>query len=138
MAGKGIGDILKIVEFLKNGLAGVCLFLVAYNLLQFFQGKGSRREIIHAFLWAGLASVVVIISDLGKKVWGQLEPQVAEAMAKEIKSSWLNRPRGLKKRYYEHLIYKYRSYRTQGLKTKGPFSLDLEKIFVPLTSVRQS
>ncbi len=60
MAGKGIGEILKIVEFLKNGLAGVCLFLVAYNLLQLFQGKGSRREIIHACLWAGLASVIVI------------------------------------------------------------------------------
>ena len=138
MAGKGIDDILKIVEFLKNGLAGVCLFLVAYNLLQLFQGKGSRREIIHAFLWAVLASVVVILSDLGKKVWGQLEPQVAEAMAKGIKSSWLNRPRGLKKRYYKHLIYKYRSYRTQGLKTKGPFSLDLEKIFVPLRLLPES
>ena len=127
MAGKGIGDILKIVELLKNGLAGVCLFLAGHNLWQLLQGKGSRREIIHAFLWAGLASVAVILSELGKNVWGQLEPQVAEAMAKGIKSSWLNRPRGLKKRYYQHLIYKYRSYRTQGLKTKGPFSLDLEK-----------
>ena len=138
MAGKGIGEILKIVEFLKNGLAGVCLFLVGYNLLQLFQGKGSRREIIHAFLWAVLASVIVMLSELGKKVWGQLEPQVAEAMAKGIKSSWLNRPRGLKKRYYKHLIYKYRSFGTQGLKTKGPFSLDLEKIFVPLRLLPES
>ncbi|MDJ0568074.1 MAG: SUMF1/EgtB/PvdO family nonheme iron enzyme [Pleurocapsa sp. MO_192.B19] len=138
MAGKEIADILKIVEFLKNGLAGVCLFLVAYNLLQLFLGKGSRREIIHAFLWAVLASVVVMLSDLGKKVWGKLEPQVIDAMAKGVRSSWLSRPRGFKKRYYEHLIYKYRSYRTQGLKTKGPFSLDLEKIFVPLRLLPES
>ena len=95
MAGKGIGDILKIVELLKNGLAGVCLFLVAYNLLQFFLGKGSRREIIHASLWAGLASVIVILSEFGKKVWAELEPEAAKAMALGIKSSWLNRPRGL-------------------------------------------
>ena len=138
MAGKGIGDILKIVEFLKNALAGVCLFLAGHNLWLLFQGKGSKKEIIYAFIWAGLASVVVILSDLGKKVWGILEPQVAEAMATQIRRTWLNRPRGFKKRYYKHLIYKYRSYRTQGLKTRGPFSLDLEKIFVPLKLSQES
>ncbi|MGB5637006.1 MAG: SUMF1/EgtB/PvdO family nonheme iron enzyme, partial [Waterburya sp.] len=138
MAGKGIADILKIVEFLKNGLAGVCLFLVAYNLLQFFLGKGSRREIIHAFLWAVLASVVVMLSEFGKKVWDELESQTVKAVAKAIKNAWSNRPKGFQELYYEHLIYKYRSYRTQGLKTKGPFSLDLEKIFVPLRLLPES
>ena len=139
MAGKGTAEILmKIVELLKNGLAGVCLFLAGHNLLLLYQGKGSRREIIYAFIWAGLASVVVILTNFGKKVWGELEPEAAKAVAKGIKSSWLNRPRGLKKRYYKHLIFKYRSYRTQGLKTKGPFSLDLEKIFVPLRLLPES
>ncbi len=138
MAGKGIGDILKIVEFLKNGLAGVCLFLVAYNLLQLFQGEGSRREIIHAFLWAVLASVVVFLGEFGKKVWGELEPQAAKAVARAIEKAWSNRPKGFQEIYYEHLIHKYRSYRTQGLKTKGPFSLDLEKIFVPLRLLPES
>ncbi len=138
MAGKGIAEILKIVEFFKNGLAGVCLLLVGHNLLQFIEGKGSKREIIHAFLWAGLASVIVILSEFGKKVWDELEPQAVKAVAKAIKSAWSNRPKGLKEIYYEHLIYKYRSYRTQGLKTKGPFSLDLEKIFVPLRLLPES
>ncbi len=138
MTGKGIAEILKIVELLKNGLAGVCIFLAGHNLWQLFQGKGSRREIIYAFVWAGLASVFLIIGDFVKKVWMELEPQAAKVVAKRIKSSWLNRPRGLKKRYYKHLIYKYRSYRTQGLKTKGPFSLDLEKIFVPLRLLPES
>ncbi|MGK7935035.1 MAG: SUMF1/EgtB/PvdO family nonheme iron enzyme [Xenococcaceae cyanobacterium] len=36
------------------------------------------------------------------------------------------------KRYYRRLIYDYRDYITQGLRTRGPFTLDLEKIFVPL------
>ncbi len=39
--------------------------------MQLFQGKGTRREIIHAFIWAGLASVVVILTNFGKKVWLQ-------------------------------------------------------------------
>jgi len=35
-------------------------------------------------------------------------------------------------RYYQSLIYALRDFRTQGLKTKGPFALNLEKVFVPL------
>lgn len=37
-----------------------------------------------------------------------------------------------KLRYFEHLVYKYRTYRTQGVMTKGPFTLDLEKVFISL------
>jgi energy-coupling factor transporter ATP-binding protein EcfA2 len=35
-------------------------------------------------------------------------------------------------RYYQSLTYALRDFRTQGLKTKGPFALNLEKVFVPL------
>ncbi|NJL41451.1 MAG: NACHT domain-containing protein [Leptolyngbyaceae cyanobacterium SM1_4_3] len=35
-------------------------------------------------------------------------------------------------RYYQSLVYALRDFRTQGLKTKGPFALNLEKVFVPL------
>jgi NACHT domain/Sulfatase-modifying factor enzyme 1 len=41
-------------------------------------------------------------------------------------------------RYYESLIFACRDFRTQGLKTKGPFTLDLEKVFVPLRIVPES
>ena len=40
--------------------------------------------------------------------------------------------------YYQQLIYSYRDFRTQGLKTKGPFTLDLEKVFVPLRVAPES
>lgn len=39
---------------------------------------------------------------------------------------------GFQKKYYKRIIHKHRDYKTQGLKTKGPFALDLEKVFVPL------
>ena len=41
-------------------------------------------------------------------------------------------------KYYQSLIYAYRDFRTQGLKTKGPFALDLEKVFVPLRVAPES
>ncbi len=34
--------------------------------------------------------------------------------------------------YYQSIIYRYRDFRTQGLKTRGPFVLDLDQVFVPL------
>lgn len=34
--------------------------------------------------------------------------------------------------YYGELVFKYRTYRTLGLKTRGKYSLDLIKVFVPL------
>ncbi|TBR56403.1 hypothetical protein B4U84_29830 [Westiellopsis prolifica IICB1] len=41
-------------------------------------------------------------------------------------------------KYYHQLIESCRDYRTQGLKTKGPFTLDLEKVFVPLKVAPES
>ena len=40
--------------------------------------------------------------------------------------------------YYKSLIYHYRTYRTQGLKTPGEFSPDLAKVFVPLRITAKS
>ena len=40
--------------------------------------------------------------------------------------------------YYKSLIYGYRTYRTQGLKTPGEFSPDLVKVFVPLRITAKS
>ncbi len=41
-------------------------------------------------------------------------------------------------KYNQYLINIYRGYRTQGLQTKGPFTLDLEKVFVPLRVAPES
>jgi NACHT domain/Sulfatase-modifying factor enzyme 1 len=41
-------------------------------------------------------------------------------------------------RYYESLVFACRDFRTQGLKTKGPFTLNLEKVFVPLRVAPES
>ncbi|MBW4658940.1 MAG: NACHT domain-containing protein [Drouetiella hepatica Uher 2000/2452] len=41
-------------------------------------------------------------------------------------------------KYYQTLIYRLRDFRVQGLKTKGSFSLDLQKVFVPLRVAPES
>jgi formylglycine-generating enzyme required for sulfatase activity/energy-coupling factor transporter ATP-binding protein EcfA2 len=51
-------------------------------------------------------------------VWWQITPQFRE--------------------YYKSLVYGYRTYRTQGLKTPGDFSPDLDKVFVPLRITSKS
>ncbi|MDX2215546.1 MAG: NACHT domain-containing protein [Oculatellaceae cyanobacterium bins.114] len=45
---------------------------------------------------------------------------------------------GFQQRYYKSLVYTLRDYRVQGLKTRGPFVLDLRKVFVPLRVAPES
>ncbi|WP_190507016.1 NACHT domain-containing protein [Oscillatoria sp. FACHB-1407] len=45
---------------------------------------------------------------------------------------------GFQQRYYKSLVYLLRDYRVQGLKTRGPFVLDLRKVFVPLRVAPES
>ena len=62
----------------------------------------------------------------------QLASRVADAIWSEIEVWVWKFTSPFKQQYYQSLIYKCRDFRTQGLKTKGPFTLDLEKVFVPL------
>ena len=45
---------------------------------------------------------------------------------------------GFRAKYDRHLIHTFRTYEIQGLKTRGPFTLDLEKVFVPLRVAPES
>ena len=56
---------------------------------------------------------------------------VAQLEAAAISFWWRITPQ-FQGAYYQSLIYAYRTYRTQGLKTPGDFSPDLDKVFVPL------
>ena len=62
----------------------------------------------------------------------QVSARVADAIWSEIEILVWNFTSPFKGQYYQNLIYKCRDFRTQGLKIKGPFTLDIEKVFVPL------
>ena len=63
----------------------------------------------------------------GRKLAGLLL-KVIDSLPEKLKWKLSN----FKYRYYQSLIFECRDYETKGLKTKGPFTLDLEKVFVPL------
>jgi predicted NACHT family NTPase len=63
---------------------------------------------------------------------------LANNFAGWVQRSWWKMTAQFQGRYYELLIYACRDFRTQGLKTKGPFTLDFEKVFVPLRVAPES
>jgi len=110
--------------------------------------------------WAvltGLASVGVValavfakfFSELFNKVLDRIEERLeettdplAEWIVAQLESAlvrfWWKVTPQFQGAYYQSLIYGYRTYRTQGLKTPGEFSPDLAKVFVPLRITSKS
>ncbi|NET62583.1 MAG: hypothetical protein F6K47_42765 [Symploca sp. SIO2E6] len=97
-----------------------------------------------AFLFLTISSLLLpiiirFINKLRKHSKVRLEPIVDQRMDSLAGSIirqlefllWESTSR-FKRKYYQNLIYKYRTYRTQGLKTAGAFTPDLEKVFVSL------
>lgn len=79
--------------------------------------------------------IVELINRLSQR-WEAEQQQLAVRFADTIWSQlevWLwEFTSPFQRKYYQSLIYACQDYRTQGLKTKGPFTLDFEKVFVPL------
>ena len=96
-------------------------------------------EFIPAILATLAASLWKVFTTLVNKVEEKLE-QRADTLAnwlvvqleRCVLRLWWRATSKFQGRYYQSLIYACRDFRTQGLKTKGPFTLDLEKVFVPL------
>jgi predicted NACHT family NTPase len=59
-------------------------------------------------------------SHVANKIWSEME-----LICWELTSQF-------QAKYYKNLVYTYRTYRTQGLKTPGAFTPDLDKVFVSL------
>lgn len=68
----------------------------------------------------------------------RLVEQVPRAMDKAMVALVRCFTPGFASRYRRRLIHIYRTYRTLGLKTRGPFTLDLDQVFVPLQVAPES
>jgi hypothetical protein len=76
---------------------------------------------------------------LGKKIEERLDPK-ADALADWlvngldlfVRNVWWQFTARFKVQYYESIVYACRDFKTQGLKEKGAFALNLEKVFVSL------
>lgn len=117
----GLG-IAATVGFLKagepiaaiiTGLAsfGVLLLAIASNLLNTFLDKFEEKS---------------------EEKFERLATWVVEKLEDYVVKTWWGLTSKFEGKYYQQLIYDCRDYKTYGLKMKGEFTLEFEKIFVPL------
>ena len=107
-----------------------------------------QQAVIAGGLTVGI-TVIAIAGKFGKNVISKILDKIEEKLEKQednlanwvvdgLESFISRRFSKFHGKYYQQLIYNCRDYRTQGLKTKGPFTLDLEKVFVPLRVAPES
>jgi energy-coupling factor transporter ATP-binding protein EcfA2 len=87
---------------------------------------------------AGLVALLAKFFDKLSPHIDKLFEWLANNFAGWVQRLWWKLTAQFQGRYYESLVFACRNFRTQGLKTKGSFTLDLEKVFVPLRVAPES
>ncbi len=109
----------------------------------YFVVEGDGTASLISFFLTLVVSFFTILSNFTRKVVEELEkrlyekaPAVADWIFGKLENvvlrTWWAVTYNFQGKYFKRLDQRYRTYRTEGLKTKGPFTLDLEKVFVPL------
>jgi GTPase SAR1 family protein len=129
----------KLIRFLLRWMpSGIAIFVTIHFLLTqaWIQTFISFVLTIVCFLWAEFSRGLI---EKLEEVAVKRGRNSADLVLRNLESLLLTWYWGtFQSRYYQSLIYTYRDYRTEGLKTKGPFTLDLEKVFVPLRVATES
>ncbi len=144
------------MQRVKQGIMSIATWAAPSSgagFLLHYLGQGQWKEA----LMAGAATVGLTLLTVGrgfvKQVWQKLIEKLeerldqrADRLAQWLLDSgeqrlirlWWGVTANFRGQYYKALIFRYRDFRTQGLKTRGPFALDLETIFVPLRIAPES
>ncbi len=80
-----------------------------------------------------LYGVVVALLGIVTGLWKRLEVNWLDRAAKWIDARVMSTVSGYQQKYYKHLIAKWRTFDLKGLSTQGPYSLELEQVFVHLS-----
>lgn len=105
-------------------LAGVPAFLTLYKVTQDVN-LSITITIIYEF--------VVLVGGFMGKVWQKLQSKWVDRFADWIDLSLQALFSGYKSKYFEYIFYQHRFFDVKGLRTQGPYNLDLEKVFVHLS-----
>ena len=121
-----------VQKFLENkfvgwGLPGVFVAIAADH------ARNSRWPEFRLFL--AIAFGVWLLIKIGSKVLPYFDQFLDWVLGSWVPRLWWSLTDQFKGSYYTHLIDSYRDYQTKGLKTKGDFVLDLDKVFVSLQVV---
>ncbi|NPA76741.1 MAG: hypothetical protein GXN93_03230 [Candidatus Diapherotrites archaeon] len=87
--------------------------------------------------WLALAlfvvwELIVLVIGFVTDVWGRLREIWSERAAKWIDRRVIALLSRYRKKYEKHLMYRHRDFDVKGLGTQGPYTLELEKVFVEL------
>lgn len=126
------------------GLSGSGIGVVAaIALLQ----QGQWLEAIGVMVVTMALTGLVIMGQFARKLTDRILDKIEERLEERIEplatwvvdgleqwmtGLWWQGWSPFEQRYTQSLIYEYRDFKTQGQRTRGPFALDLEKVFVPL------
>lgn len=130
----------KYIKTLAEYGPAACLYVVAAkHLVDYLNGKGEVKTVI-LFATIGTAALLGFrfIRIVIETVEDKLKEPISEWIFRALGKGSMNLFDRFQAEYYKNIIYEYRGYRTQGLKTKGPFTFDLSKIFVPLRIAPES
>jgi energy-coupling factor transporter ATP-binding protein EcfA2 len=132
MTTKDTGEKLKDAAA-KWGVPGVSYVLA----LNFVMSGDIWRAILACFVPFCLSLVAKFFERLDPSI-NNLFDWIIKNLENGVLQMWWRITTDFKHKYYQQLIFQCRDYRTQGLKTKGPFALNLEKVFVPLRVTPES
>jgi hypothetical protein len=138
MERKRVRQVLAIVVSTVGGGSAV------YFVLNQQVGKALLSFAI-SFIWGIFALSGRFLRELKDQIDQRLKERAA-TLAEWIVSNletlllklWWHLTDRFQAKYYKSMVYKYRTYRTEGLKTKGRFAFDMTELFVPLRVAPQS
>ena len=104
-------------------LAGYPVYLLLFN---------ATHDLNAAIGISILYEIVVVVGGFMGKVWQRLESKWVERAADWIDLALQSLFSGYRRRYLEYLVYQHRAFDVKGLSTQGPYSLELEGVYVEL------
>lgn len=105
-------------------LAGIPTFLTLYKVTQ-----DLNLSIIITIIY----EMIVIISGFIGKVWQKVQDKWVDRLAEWIDLTLQSIFSGYQSKYFTYISYQHRFFDVKGLRTQGPYNLDLEKVFVHLS-----
>jgi predicted NACHT family NTPase len=125
--------------FLGGGVAITLYFVIARQWAEAFASL-SLTVILSLLTLVGIF-LVELLNQLFQKSQlslKQLAERLADALWSQVEVLAWEFTSPFQRQYYQSLIDSCRDYKTQGLKTKGEFTLALDKVFVPLKVLPKS
>jgi len=121
------------MNFVNNILLGAAIMMGVAGVPGFFFIYEKTGDPISSAIIFLIYEIVILIMGFFVKIWQKLEGKWTDVLADQIDAIFQELISGYKRRYLEHISYQHRFFDVKGLRTQGPYNLELEKVFVQLS-----